>query len=59
MEQIIDWDPEMIYLSNFDDFLPENLYNNSFDGQDWSNVKAVKNKKVYKNSEKISLKPPV
>ena len=38
----------MIYLSNFDDFLPENLYNNSFDGQDWSNVKAVKNKKVYK-----------
>lgn len=48
MEQIIDWDPEMIYLSNFDDFLPEDLYNNSFDGQDWSNLKAVKNKKVYK-----------
>lgn len=48
MEQILEWDPEIIYLSNFDDFVPEDLYENRIKGQDWSNVSAVKNKKVYK-----------
>lgn len=48
MEQILEWDPDIIYLSNFDDFEPEDLYENKIKGQDWSNVTAVKNKKVYK-----------
>lgn len=48
MEQVIDWDPELVYLSNFDDFLPEDIYNNSFDGQVWDEVSASKNKRVYK-----------
>lgn len=48
MEQILALDPEVILLSNFDDFVPEDFYNNTIDGQDWSNVTAVKEKRVYK-----------
>lgn len=48
MEEILKEDPEIIFLSNFDDFTPEDLYENKIDGQDWSNVSAVKNKRVYK-----------
>lgn len=48
MEQILSWNPEVIFLSHFDKFMPEDLYNNSIAGQDWSQVNAVKNKQVYK-----------
>ena len=48
MEQVYSWDPEVILLSNFDDVVPEDLYNNTIDGQDWSQVEAVKNHRVYK-----------
>ena len=48
MEQVYSWNPEVILLSNFDDVVPEDLYNNTIDGQDWSQVEAVKNHRVYK-----------
>lgn len=48
MEEILAYDPEIVFLSNFDDVTPEDLYNNRLEGQDWSNVSAVKNHKVYK-----------
>ncbi|QIB70786.1 ABC transporter substrate-binding protein [Aminipila butyrica] len=48
MEEILAWDPEIIFLSNFDEFEPEDLYKNTIPGQDWSSISAVKNKKVYK-----------
>lgn len=48
MEEIIAINPDIILLSNFDPFVPEDLYNNKIKGQDWSQVKAVKEKKVYK-----------
>lgn len=48
MEEVIKWDPDIIILSNFDKFLPEDIYNNKFEGQDWSKISAVKNKKVFK-----------
>jgi iron complex transport system substrate-binding protein len=48
MEQILEWNPEIIYLSNFDDIMPEDLYENKIEGQDWSNIDAVKNHQVYK-----------
>lgn len=48
MEEILKKDPEIIFLSQFDDFTPEDLYENRLDGQDWSQVSAVKNKRVYK-----------
>lgn len=48
MEEILAYDPEIVFLSNFDNVTPEDLYNNRLEGQDWSNVSAVKNHKVYK-----------
>ncbi len=48
MEQIYEWDPDIIYITNFSPYLPEDLYNNAIDGYDWSNVKAVREGKVYK-----------
>lgn len=48
MEQIMEWNPEIIYLSNFDETMPEDLYQNKIEGQDWSNIDAVKNHRVYK-----------
>ena len=48
MEQIYKWNPEKIYITNFSSYLPEDFYNNAIDGHDWSNVKAVQDKEVYK-----------
>lgn len=48
MEEIVSINPDIILLSNFDPFTPDDLYNNTIKGQDWSQVKAVKEKRVYK-----------
>ncbi len=48
MEQIYEWDPEIIILTTFTETMPDDLYNNTIDGQDWSSVSAVKNGQVYK-----------
>ena len=48
MEEIMKEDPDIILLSNFDDFTPHDFYKNTLPGQDWSQIKAVKNKQVYK-----------
>lgn len=48
MEEILAYDPEIIFISNFDEVTPEDFYNNNLKGQDWSNVSAVKNHQVYK-----------
>lgn len=48
MEQIYEWDPEIIYITNFSPALPEDLYTNAVGEDDWSSVTAVKNKQVYK-----------
>jgi len=48
MEQIYKWNPDIIYISNFSDTMPEDLLNNTIEGQDWSMVKAVKAGRVYK-----------
>ena len=48
MEQIYEMNPDMIFITNFTETQPEDLYNNVFQGQDWSEVKAVADKKVYK-----------
>lgn len=48
MEQVYKINPDIILLSNFDKFVPDDLYNNKLPGQDWSTVKAVKEKRVYK-----------
>lgn len=48
MEQIYTWNPEVIFISNFTEFQPEDLFNNTIKGQDWSKVKAVQEGRVYK-----------
>ncbi|PIE64705.1 MAG: ABC transporter substrate-binding protein [Desulfobacterales bacterium] len=48
MEQILAWNPEIIYITNFCPTRPEDLYNNAIPGQDWREISAVKNRRVYK-----------
>lgn len=49
MEQVYEWQPEIIYLSTFSPYDPEDLINNNAkEGDDWSSVEAVKSKRVYK-----------
>ncbi len=49
MEQIYEWDPDMIFITNFVPYLAEDLYNNAgCEGHDWSVVRAVQEEKVYK-----------
>jgi iron complex transport system substrate-binding protein len=48
IEQIYAWNPDIIFLTNFSPYQPEDLYNNNIDGYDWSNVRAVQDHKVYK-----------
>lgn len=48
MEQIYEWNPDMIFITNFSAVNPEDLINNTIEGDDWSNVKAVQDGKVYK-----------
>ena len=48
MEQIYEWNPDVIIISTFTETTPEDLYNNVTNGQDWRHIAAVQNKKVYK-----------
>lgn len=49
MEQIYQWNPDYIFITNFTETQPEDLYNNKYPGQDWGSVKAVRDGNVYKN----------
>jgi iron complex transport system substrate-binding protein len=48
MEQIYAWNPDIIYITNFTPIQPEDVYQNTAAGQDWSSLKAVQNRRVYK-----------
>jgi iron complex transport system substrate-binding protein len=48
IEQIYAWDPDIIYLTNFSPYQPEDLINNTIEGYDWRNVRAVREGRVYK-----------
>lgn len=48
LEQIYSWNPEMIFITNFNKVLPDDLYNNTVGSYDWSGIDAVADKKVYK-----------
>ena len=48
MEQIYAWNPELIFITNFNTAKPDDLYNNTIGSYDWSEIDAVKNKQVYK-----------
>ncbi|MFJ7950253.1 ABC transporter substrate-binding protein [Lysinibacillus sp. NPDC096418] len=48
MEQIYAWNPDIIYITNFTETQPVDLLENKVNGQDWSQIKAVQDGKVYK-----------
>lgn len=49
MEQIYEWNPEVLFLNSFSAYTPEDIYNNTAaEGHDWSGIKAVQDKRVYK-----------
>ena len=48
MEQIYDWNPSLIFITNFTTAYPNDLYQNTVGNYDWSPVDAVKNERVYK-----------
>ncbi|MBQ6271441.1 MAG: ABC transporter substrate-binding protein [Clostridiales bacterium] len=48
MEQVYEWNPDVIIITNFCGTQPEDLYNNAIGTDDWSTINAVKNQRVYK-----------
>lgn len=48
MEQIYKWNPDKILITNFTTAQPKDLYNNTIGAYNWSGIKAVKDKQVYK-----------
>lgn len=48
MEQVYEYDPDKIFITNFVPYLAEDLYNNAIEGHDWSVVRAVQEGEVYK-----------
>jgi len=48
MEQIVSWNPDIIYIGNFSTLMPEEILSDAIDGQYWSSISAVKNRRVYK-----------
>lgn len=48
MEQIYKWNPQVIFITNFTQAQPADLYQNKIGSYDWSKVAAVQNKRVYK-----------
>lgn len=48
MEQIYEFNPDIIFITNFTDCMPEDILNNAINSDDWSGIKAVQDKQVYK-----------
>lgn len=48
MEQVYEWNPDVIIITNFTKTQPDDLYNNAIGDDDWSTVKAVQDHRVYK-----------
>ncbi len=48
MEQVYEWNPDTIYITNFTPAQPGDLYENKIAGDKWETVQAVKDQRVYK-----------
>ena len=48
MEQVYQWSPSLIFITNFTTATPEDLYENTVAGYDWSDLTAVERQRVYK-----------
>jgi len=53
MEQILEWNPEVIFISAAAGIMPQDILENRIEGQEWSQVDAVKNGRVYKIPEGV------
>jgi len=47
MEQVIAWNPDIIYIFPSATFTPEQVLSNDIEGQDWSSINAAKNGNIY------------
>ena len=48
LEQVYEWNPGMIFMTNFTTAQPQDIYDNTVGTYDWSGVRAVQDGKVYK-----------
>ncbi|MBQ0111032.1 MAG: ABC transporter substrate-binding protein, partial [Oscillospiraceae bacterium] len=48
LEQVYKWNPDVVMITNFNKFLPKDIYQNTVGNYDWSGISAAKNQKVYK-----------
>ena len=48
MEQVYEWNPDVIFITHFTPVQPEDLFENAVGQDDWSPVKAVQDGHVYK-----------
>lgn len=48
LEQIYNWNPGVVFITNFTSAQPDDLYKNKIGTYDWSGIDAVVNRKVYK-----------
>ncbi len=48
LEQLYQWNPDTILMTNFNTALPADLENNRIGSYDWSGIDAVQNQRVYK-----------
>lgn len=48
MEQVHQWNPDVIFITNFTGATPQTLASGQADGRDWKDIKAVKEGQVYK-----------
>ena len=48
MEQIYAWDPSLIFITNFNTYTPDDLYENTVEGYDWSGIRAIEDQRAYK-----------
>ena len=46
IEQVYAWNPDKVFITNFNDAIPSDLYENTLCNADWSQLTAVKNGEV-------------
>ena len=48
IEQVYAWNPDKLFITNFNDAQPEDIYNNTLCNVDWSKLSAYQNEEVHK-----------
>ncbi|MDE7094061.1 MAG: ABC transporter substrate-binding protein [Oscillospiraceae bacterium] len=48
MEQIYEWNPSLVFITNFTSAQPDDIYHNTIGTYDWSAIQASENQRVYK-----------